>query len=223
MDFEVYSHRHGLTLMKSDPVFLPLWEEIQEIIESISEEDIIKLHSSKYLKKNKSISTALNNLFKQRFLAHGWYGESYIFNDVRYINKAWRLDFAKDRISLEVAFNHSGTIAWNLMKPVIASELNHVEKAIQTEIGIIICATDELKSKGGFDSAVGSYKQYIEHLKPLRVQLTVPLVIIGLKKPKYFEIRTYKKTSAKTLGKIYYLPSELKVKMLLKRRWKLSK
>jgi hypothetical protein len=36
---------------------------------------------------------------------------------------------------------------------VLASELNHVEKAIQTRAGILICATYEMKSAGGFDGA----------------------------------------------------------------------
>ena len=42
--------------------------------------------------------------------------------------KAWRLDFAKGTISVEVAFNHGEATAWNFMKPTLASEVNHVEK-----------------------------------------------------------------------------------------------
>ena len=30
--------------------------------------------------------------------------------------RRWRLDFAKESISLEVAFNHGEAIAWNLLK-----------------------------------------------------------------------------------------------------------
>ena len=41
-------------------------------------------------------------------------------------------------------FNHGAT-AWNLMKPVIASEINHVEQEFQTEIGIVIVASLNLK------------------------------------------------------------------------------
>lgn len=85
----------------------------------------------------------------------------------------WCLDFAKGYISIEVAFNHSGTPAWNLLKPVLASELNHVEKAIQTRIDVIICATKAMKSAGNFDGAIGTYAKYVTHLRPLMKQLSV--------------------------------------------------
>ena len=39
------------------------------------------------------------------------------------------------------------------MKPVLASELNHVQKEIQTRMGVIIVATENMKMKGGFDNA----------------------------------------------------------------------
>ena len=63
-------------------------------------------------------------------------------------------------ISIEVAFNHSTVIAWNLIKPALASELNHVQKAIQTKIGVIITATNDMKVAGGFDSAIGTYEKF---------------------------------------------------------------
>ncbi|MHC8515090.1 BglII/BstYI family type II restriction endonuclease [Sporosarcina sp. ITBMC105] len=214
MEFDVYSHRNGLLVMKHDASCLLLWKEIIDIIDSITERDIINLHFTKYINKQKSISMALNYLFKQRFSANNWLKEPYIFNDSRYMNKNWRLDFAKEPVSVEVAFNHSGSAAWNLMKPVIASELNHVQKAVQTKIGVIICAMDEMRSVGGFDNAVGTYEKYIDYLKPLRVQLTTPLVIIGLKMPKNFEIKTYKLSVNKTLGRIYLLPKNVELKRI---------
>ena len=63
---------------------------------------------------------------------------------------------------------------------MLASELNHVEKAINTSAGVIICATDDFKRTGGFDGAIGSYEKYLQHLKPMQNQLTVPIMIIGL-------------------------------------------
>jgi hypothetical protein len=47
-------------------------------------------------------------------------------------------------------------------------------------LGVIILATQAVK-EGGFDGAVGIYEKAISYLKPLRVQLTVPLVLIGFK------------------------------------------
>ena len=113
----------------------------------------------------------------------------------------WRLDFSKDNIAIEVAFNHGGNVSWNLLKPVLSSELNHVEKAIQTKAGILITATDAMKKAGGFDGAVGSYEKYIEYLKPLNNILTTPLVIIGLEPPESFIVKHYK-VEKQTIGRI---------------------
>lgn len=76
-----------------------------------------------------------------------WNPQSPIFGDSRFEDKRWTLDFSKPGqivgkggFSVEVAFNHGEATAWNLLKPVLASELNHVTKAIQTEIGIVALA-----------------------------------------------------------------------------------
>jgi hypothetical protein len=39
------------------------------------------------------------------------------YNDTR----VWRLDFARESMSVEVSFNHGEALAWNLLKPVLAS------------------------------------------------------------------------------------------------------
>lgn len=100
----------------------------------------------------------------------------------------WRLDFAKEFLCVEVAFNHRSDISWNLLKPTLSSELNHVAKWANTEGGVIICATDDLKSNGGFDNAVGTYEDYVHYLLPMTHILTSPLVIIGLEAPETFYI-----------------------------------
>jgi hypothetical protein len=139
----------------------------------------------------KSISQSVNTLLKTEFVSRGWHPESYIFADDEYGKRqkgTWRLDFAKDPLSVEVGFNHRSDISWNLLKPTLASELNHVQKAIQTEGGIIIAATEDMKRAGGFDSAVGTYEDYVQYLKPLSNVLSAPMAIIGLKAPKRFQI-----------------------------------
>src|SRR5699024_10487008 len=116
----------------------------------------------------RSISRQINELLSENLTQFGWESESPIFQNSHYRGDTWRLDFAKELISIEVAFNHSSVIAWNLLKPVLAGELNHVQKAIQTELGIIICATNELKRAGGFDGSIGSFEKYVDFLIPLR-------------------------------------------------------
>lgn len=149
----------------------------------------------------KSISYSINRLLKDRFLQLDWKAESFIFAESEYRNTNWRLDFAKDEISVEVGFNHGGNVAWNLIKPVLASELNHVKKDVQTSAGVIITATDELRILGGFDNAIGTYEKYVQYLKPLQQILPTPLVVIGLQAPKTFHIEHIQLGSRK-VGKV---------------------
>lgn len=188
MNYRVHSHRYAAAILNTDPEFSDIWLEIQDILQSITDQQIIEQFISKGDNRGKSISNAINELLKKSFVQLGWRNESPIFQNPDYTGDTWRLDFAKENISIEVAFNHGTVIAWNLLKPVLASELNHVQKAIQTKLGIIICATEEMKRAGGFDGAIGTYEKFIEYLPPLNNQLSVPLLIVGLEAPETFHI-----------------------------------
>jgi hypothetical protein len=208
MEFISTSFRHAGVIL-NELEFITQFTEVVEVIHSISEQDLIDKHTSygMYNEEHlpKSLSVAINELFKERFVALNWAAESEIFQDSHYQGETWRLDFAKKDISIEVGFNHSTVIAWNLTKPVLASELNHVQKAIQTQIGIIITATKELKEKGGFDSAIGTYEKYLDHLAPLSNILSVPLLIIGLRPPTTFEIEIFQLAPRKKIGRVIML------------------
>jgi hypothetical protein len=194
VEYKITSHRHAIAVLESQPEYAKIWAEIQQALDGISDEDIIQLHEEKF-SNQKSISTALNVLIKERMEGLGWDSESPIFSsDELNFNESgrksgvWRLDFAKESISVEVSFNHGEAIAWNLIKPVIASEVNHVKKAINTKVGVIICATQAMKESCGFDGAVGQYEKVLQYMTPLRNMLSIPIVIIGLKAPKTFDV-----------------------------------
>lgn len=203
MDFITHAHRHGITIAEEE--FGDDWNELQEVLHNITDEDLRNHYASS--SNRMSLSAAINNLIKERLVDKGWLSEAPIFNDPDYRNRRetkWRLDFAKNDISIEVAFNHGEAIAWNLLKPVLASELNHVEKDIQTKIGIVILATEEMKSAGAFDSAVGTYEKVLRYMKPLNNVLTVPMIIIGLKSPETFKVEKVRETRG-NVGRIILL------------------
>lgn len=197
MEFEVYQHRFALDVINSNEDLKLLWGEISESISSITEERLISEFPRS--KNSMSLSDAINSILESELKNRNWIPQSAIFQGSEYTDKKWRLDFSKrihtpknsiTGMAVEVAFNHGEAIAWNLLKPVIAAEINQVE--LQTDIGsgigIYICATSELKESGGFDGAVGEYEKVLRYLSPLFNKLSVPLLIVGLNAPKTFHI-----------------------------------
>ena len=195
VEYRTYAHRHADIILEQRDEYKYQYIEICETLKSIKDEEIILEYDGMTRSSKKSISEPINSIIKQKLTRIGWEAESCIFADRYYQISAngrksgtWRLDFAKNAIAVEVAFNHRSDISWNLVKPTLSAELNHVPKAIQTDIGIIVAATRSLKAVGGFDSACGTYEDYVAYLKPMYHMLTVPLLIIGLEKPKTFVI-----------------------------------
>lgn len=209
MKFETTYHRNADAVIMSNVDIKEDYDEIIEVIESITDLDLITEFERRKTERSniKSLSEPINFLIDERLSSKGWDRQSQIFREEEYSKKretAWRLDFAKKTISVEVGFNHGEAISHNLIKPVLASELNHVEKSIQTKLGVIITATDELKKFGGFDGAVGSYEKYKSYLRPFNYLLTSPIVIIGLKLPNSFIIEQ-KTIERSTRGFIKYV------------------
>ena len=212
MRFQIHQHRFGLDIIKSDPMLTALWEDIVKTLEGITDERIIDQY--KLSESAMSISAAINNLIDKELQSLGWTPQSAIFQGSEYEGKSWRLDFAKTAISesdaksgiaIEVAFNHGEAIAWNLLKPVLAAEINHIDTQtdIGVGIGVYICATEGLKEAGAFDSAVGEYEKVLRYLNPLFGKLTVPMVIVGLEAPETFKVEKRKnKQTGKNKGTI---------------------
>ena len=192
MRHKIHFHRFANLVVQTES-FKDDFDDLINTISDISDDDLIDYFArDKALRPStKSLSKSINNLLKDKLESLNWISESPIFKEEEYTinNKSyWRLDFAKNKISVEVAFNHQEAVAHNLIKPVLASELNHVEKAIQTNLGVIITATDALKKSGNFDTAIGTFEKFVSFLRPYNNFITVPLIIIGLEPPESFKI-----------------------------------
>lgn len=193
-----HAHRYADAIIDREPYLKQRFLEFIDALAGISDQDLI---DDFYMKKTmhtarktnfKSLTPSINDLLKQRMaVIPGWECEVDIFNDTTgtVVNTEWRLDFAcRGGFAVEVAFNHGEAIAWNLLKPVLASELNHVQKAIQTKLGIYVCATEAMKKAGNIDSASGSYEKVQRYLMPMMGQLTTPMMLIGIDAPETFWI-----------------------------------
>ncbi len=212
MDYVTHQHRFALNVVESNYELSLLWNEVLSTLSEITDEMLIKEFSNGT--NLMSISNAINTLIDKSLTVKGWVPQSAIFQGEEYSDKRWRLDFSKridhkaediSGMAIEVAFNHGEAIAWNLMKPVLAAEMNQVELEtdIGVGIGIYICATEELKKAGGFDGAVGEYEKVLRYLTPMFHKLSVPLIIVGLKAPKTFRIeKTKDSITKKNTGKV---------------------
>jgi|LauGreDrversion2_6_1035139.scaffolds.fasta_scaffold04999_2 hypothetical protein len=195
MDYEFHFHKYADKVIENNPSYEEDFNELVSSIESIKDHDLIErfYYIKEVRKEIKSLSEPINRLLKERLELMEWLSEPPIFKDDS-LNSSlagrksttWRLDFAKNKFSVEVAFNHQEATSHNLIKPTLASELNHVQKAIQTDIGVIITATQSMKQLGGFDNAIGTFETFVSYLRPYSNLITCPLVIIGLKPPTTF-------------------------------------
>lgn len=205
-----------MALIESDPDLAGLWQELVQVISSISDEEILrKFHGN--TREAKSISEAINDLLDSKLISKSWKRQSRIFKKREYESKTWTLDFSKSvkridgtltGIAVEVAFNHGEAIAWNLIKPSLAAEINHLEKEtdIGSGIGIFICASKALKDAGGFDNAVGEYEKVLKYLTPLSQMIATPLIVVGLQPPETFRIEpVLDKAKNKKIGKVVLL------------------
>jgi len=158
MDFVTHSYLNGDAVVKSNPGISSLWEELVEVIQGITDEELI-LHFENAPRRAKSISDAINKKLDSELVSRNWNRQSRIFKDRdTYEGTTWTLDFSKQAfhgsgpvtgMAVEVVFNHGEAIAWNLIKLSMAAENNYVRKEtdIGEGVGIYICATDELKKE----------------------------------------------------------------------------
>lgn len=198
MRLQFFSHRNADAIIRYDAYLNARYNEFVGALMSISDEalirDFIRRKTEHEVRGTsfKSLTPSINGLLKERMsMIPGWASEVDIFNDTTGTigNTEWRLDFAcEEGLAIEVAFNHGEAIAWNLIKPVLASELNHVQKAFQTRMGIYVCATEAMKQAGNIDSASGSFEKVQRYLMPMMNQLTVPMMLIGIDAPATFYI-----------------------------------
>jgi hypothetical protein len=178
-------------------------KDIFSNLHSIKSDEIIEKFS---LSRNlKSISKPLNSIISERFIDSSWIPEKPILsiNDNLDISnsKRWTIDLYKDNVGLEVAFDHSVGIAWNITKLFIAASDNKFKKSTNIKIGVLITADNQLKTKGGFDGSIGSYEQYVEYSKVFESIYKMRILIIGLSAPNDFWIR-HRKIGSKKIGKL---------------------
>ena len=86
MRYITHDHRHAENLFKTDISFIPLYNEVVEVITSISDKDLIHNYQMNERENKKSLSETINKLIQEKLVARGWKAESAIFSDPSYAN-----------------------------------------------------------------------------------------------------------------------------------------
>ncbi|MPQ31257.1 hypothetical protein E4V42_07380 [Clostridium estertheticum] len=194
MEYVIKSINHSEKILKD----MEEYKELENILCNFSEDLLID-----YYKKDNyiSLSNAINKYFKEKLIGLEWNIDSYIFKNSEYSSKRWTLNYTKDEVAINIAFDHNISICWNLLKGEIQSKPNILQKDGSSNINILLTATSNFIREGGFDNATGSFEEYKKYLPPLSNFINSPILLIGLDKLDTFYIQTIK-SNGKKIGKV---------------------
>ena len=159
----------------------PAWAELRGVIASITPAEILEAHEA-IARRGRSPAggqSAINSIFRDRLEPHGWEGEPRLFDDSPDLRR-WKMDFLKDRVGVEVSFNHAEAIPWTFTRLNIAGESTTVREGHRIDAGVAMFATERLKKWARMDSAVGTFSlacAWLEIMKPI---MPIPILVLGL-------------------------------------------
>ncbi len=206
MKHQLLSYKDALEIIHNNEEYSRLFNILILIINNITDEQILKYYD-KYSPGAKSISKALNRLIKDELIKHGYRKEVRIYdtNAKKHKGTGGKVDFVNEsgEYAIEVAFNNVGSLPGTFQKLRQSTHIHKKHKKnINTKVGIIICASLDLRKYGGFDEAILTYCDSEAFLDVNEHENPYPVVIIGLDRPETFNIEQYpKKKKGKKTGK----------------------
>jgi hypothetical protein len=190
MRFVTYSHKHADVILKDSVHTSEVLKEVLQIIEDINEDEIKSKFANS--KSGKSISTALNNILKNKFSSNYWAKSLNIFNSPEYDKAIFTADYFKKGVLLSVITQHLGYLPGILLKYQLANIPNDQKKEFDGSVGVIIIPTSEMKKSGGFDGAISTFEECVSCLEVLKSIITTPILVVGLCEPETFRINHIK-------------------------------
>lgn len=159
------------------------WHEFEAILKRITADDICEAHKG-ICKSRKTPpaggQTAVNHLFRNQLAGVGWASEPRLFGSTQEKLRQWKMDFIKNRVGIEISFNHAEAIPWTFTRLNIAGESERIQVASKIDIGIVVFASQSFKTWAKIDSAAGTYELAIAWLREMKPILPIPLLVIGL-------------------------------------------
>jgi hypothetical protein len=106
------------------------------------------------------------------------------------------MDFIKDRIGVEVSFNHAEAVPWTFTRLNIAGESEKVIPEHRIDVGVAFFATETLKRWARMDSAVGTFELARAWLEMMRPIMPIPVLVVGLSADAWPETNSFRGTRA---------------------------
>jgi hypothetical protein len=179
MDYDIENFRHAASLLKDHPAWLELRSVIDEI-DARKVEAIQLEYLTSGRRPPRGGQSAMNRLFEDALPASaGWTHQPRLFGDPTL--REWKMDFLKERVGVEVSFNHAEAIPWQFTRLNIAGESERVRPESQIDVGVVITASESLKRWSRMDSAVGTYSAFRAWLREMKPILPIPILLVGLR------------------------------------------
>lgn len=177
MDRIVEDFRHAERLLRGEPA----WISLDQAVSAITRELVITQQQNLQAagRGPKGGQSALNRLFETFLLAaDGWESQPRLFHDPAL--SEWKLDFRRDRVGVEISFNHAEAIPWQFTRLNIAGESERVRPEARIDVGVVITADKSLKQWSNMDGAVGTFDAFRAWLREMKPILPIPILLIGL-------------------------------------------
>lgn len=188
MQSQTRSFRHGTELLRN----LPEFHELMSVIGGIRQADIVAVQVGALKGKPVGAQKALNHLFKERLgQLTGWLDQVLLFPTPAWASKnnepppahAYpdrRIDFMKNHLGVEIAFNNESYLERILFRLNVASEADAIIPAHVVHGGVIVVASEAVKRWGSMDPSVATFEGSASSLELVRTSFSVPLVLLGL-------------------------------------------
>jgi hypothetical protein len=167
---EILSHRHE-------------WKEFEKVLRDLNAREVVSIYEEICRKGRRPPAGGqipINEYFRRKLVPLDWKKEPKLFNDPTGELRGWKMDFLKNKVGVEITFNHAEAIPWIFSRLNIAGESERVQKPSKIEVGIAVFASESMKRWSKMDNAVGTFELASAWLREMKPILPIPLLLVGL-------------------------------------------
>jgi hypothetical protein len=177
------------------------WKEFEKVLNDLSAKDVLSIYEEicgAGKRPPAGGQIPLNEYFRRKLIPLNWKKEPKLFNDPTGELRGWKMDFLKNKIGVEITFNHAEAIPWIFSRLNIAGESERVQPSSKIEVGIAVFATESMKRWSKMDNAVSTFELASAWLREMKPILPIPLLLVGLEAKGWTETTSFRGTSRGT-------------------------